>query len=83
MIKRFITEHDIDLRQYEPARYRSFNDFFIRLKKSVSTHSNLILRRDKSGRRPAVVVRLTEDATFQVKDNLIQSPHCWVPSLKS
>lgn len=68
MIKRFIAEHDIDLRQYEPARYRSFNDFFI--------------RKLKSGQRPfesdpaAVIspadgllsaVRLTEDATFQVK----------------
>lgn len=67
-IRRFIAEYGIDLTQYEPARYRSFNDFFI--------------RKLKSGQRPfesgpaAVIspadgllsaVRLTGDATFQVK----------------
>ncbi|MGI6090581.1 MAG: phosphatidylserine decarboxylase [Saccharofermentanales bacterium] len=67
-IKHFITEYRIDLTQYEPARYRSFNDFFI--------------RKLKSGQRPfesdptAVIspadgllsaVRLTDNATFLVK----------------
>ncbi|NLB08540.1 MAG: hypothetical protein GX832_02490 [Clostridiales bacterium] len=67
-IRRFITEYGIDLTKYEPARYRSFNDFFI--------------RKLKSGQRPfesepaAVIspadgllsaVRLTGDATFLVK----------------
>lgn len=67
-IRRFIAEYGIDLTKYEPARYRSFNDFFI--------------RKLKSGQRPfesgsdAVIspadgllsaVHLTGDATFLVK----------------
>ena len=30
-IKRFIKRNDIDMSEYMPARYRSFNDFFIRM----------------------------------------------------
>ncbi|MBQ4089014.1 MAG: phosphatidylserine decarboxylase, partial [Clostridia bacterium] len=67
-IKRFIKRNDIDMSEYMPARYRSFNDFFIR---KIRPDARPI---DMDGRALIApcdstlsVYRITDDNVFAVK----------------